>query len=284
MLNPIVLPLPQYIQTAAMLFQSGVCSGHTLPGEPQYLSKESHFFDNVDRYKKGLEFYSQRYQHCDSTNQLIMDATPAHFLFAERVNEFYSQPGLEEYRKKLKLILIIREPISREISLYNHKIVEFTKDPNPSNWFADVARKDGSIRSLDEHMYEIVKPTITNPRKKRGRDSIYVDFLADWFENFPRDQLLILSKAEFDENSDSFKQRLETFLGQSFTKDFHRVNAKKGKGSLESRLLNCETERMLSDIFEPKNQKLYELLKANPGPSMEQTPFPSFKRSGDCNS
>ena len=98
--------------------------------------------------------------------------------------------------------------------------------------------------------------------------------------------MLILRYEELKENPTRFEQRIEEFLHQEFHASLDIVNKKWGVGTTkQSRQLSCETERMLLDILEPKNNQLYDLLNngANQrGPSMEEYPFPLLKRKENC--
>ena len=72
------------------------------------------------RYKKGFEFYSKRFEHCNNATYVV-DATPNYLgsHSAERVYETYSKAS-PRLLSELKLIVSVREPIARELSLYNH--------------------------------------------------------------------------------------------------------------------------------------------------------------------
>merc|ERR1712032_130256 len=43
--------------------------------------------------------------------------------------------------------------------------------------------------------------------------------------------------------------------------------------------ISSETLQLLCELYEPLNEEFYELLESNPGPLMEQNPFPKF---GSC--
>ena len=260
------------------MLNSGVCGGEIFPGEPDFYDKEVHFFNDRNRYSKGPEFYAKRFEHCRGKSQFIMDATPNYFNEAEKVHKLYSQPGLQDLRKKLKLILILREPISREISFYKHEVLEYNQNPDFHAWYGEVARRDGSVRPADEFLRVRVRPILENPAYPNY--SLYANHLKEWIKYFSRDQLLILSNDELNEDPSTFKSRIEAFLGGKFDAPMEIVNT--SDGSKAKTTISCDTERMMLEFFEPKNQELYELLKANPGPPMEQTPFPPFVRSGKC--
>ena len=86
-----------------------------MEGEPWYYSKEVHFFDIEERYCQGVDFYAQRFVNVGRT----MDATPDTFPFAERVRAIYEQAGGGQV-DSVQFIVILRDPIARELSLYNH--------------------------------------------------------------------------------------------------------------------------------------------------------------------
>ena len=53
--------------------------------------------------------------------------------------------------KDLKIIVVLREPVSCELSLYNHKVYEYSKTRDQSQWYSNVSREDGSVMSFDEY-------------------------------------------------------------------------------------------------------------------------------------
>ena len=85
------------------------------------------FFDNPQRYNQGIEFYAKRFAHCieEGTPDLRLDATPNTIEHSQRVYDLYSQPAARDILQNLKLILIVREPIERELSSYNHKVFDY---------------------------------------------------------------------------------------------------------------------------------------------------------------
>ena len=64
-----------------------------------------------------MEFYAQRYQHCLNPNTIRLDATPDYLTFPERIIESYTEANALD---TVKFMVVLREPVSRELSLYNH--------------------------------------------------------------------------------------------------------------------------------------------------------------------
>lgn len=142
-----------YTKLSNWLFSNGICQAEVFENEPEYFNKEVPFIDQDHRYEQGIEFYAKRFQHCaeDDNLEFIMDATPRTLLYPEHVYSIYNQT---KGGSSLKIIVILREPVSRELSLYNHKKFEYTgkKNETPFNqWINDVASPDGTVMSFDNY-------------------------------------------------------------------------------------------------------------------------------------
>ncbi|TDT43466.1 sulfotransferase domain-containing protein [Halospina denitrificans] len=77
------------------------------------LPKEVHFFDREDNYKKGFGWYESHFIKPPGKNGLHYEASPT-YLFRPKVPE-----RLYEYNPTLKIIILLREPISRAYSAWN---------------------------------------------------------------------------------------------------------------------------------------------------------------------
>mmetsp|Transcript_26382 Transcript_26382/g.55096 ORF Transcript_26382/g.55096 Transcript_26382/m.55096 type:complete len:395 (-) Transcript_26382:101-1285(-) len=236
------------------LFDGGVCHARTFPEEPEYFAKEAHFFDKDDRFAQGVEFYARRFQRCiDSGNtEFIMDATPDYLTYPERISEVYMNAGTAA-RSRLKLIVVLREPISRELSLYNHMIMY---------------KHAGS--TFEEHADKI-----SHGRGGWASTGMYVDHLKKFASFLSREQLLVLSYDELKTNSQKAQWRIEQFLGREFPGELETLNTHENPNKL--RAVPPSARQVLEPLFEDKNEELYEFLDTHPGPWMEQRPFPRFQ-------
>ena len=137
--------ITQYLQTR---YPNEICLAQARNGL-DYTAKEPHFFDNFDLYQQGLEYYIQLYQHCHNkrnTNQnttsttnnnknnnntwhpsssqqpsILLDATPNSLAYAHAIYDLYQQE--EPWAlKTLKIIIVLREPMTRELSWYHHMV------------------------------------------------------------------------------------------------------------------------------------------------------------------
>lgn len=176
----------------------------------------------------------------------------------ERVHRFYQEMGGELF-SNLKLIVILREPVSRELSLYNHKKREFLQTHEENSWFSDVAA-NGTLLSFDQFAVNVLQDRIASSWRMIGK---YVDYLRRWVSLFNRKQLLVLSYDELQDDPDRAQWRIRQFLGRDFPGELPRLNTKgKAKETNSPRLAN----QVLEPIFDVKNQELYQFLEVYPGP------------------
>jgi Sulfotransferase domain. len=251
-------------------------------------TKESHFFDL--HFHRGLSYYQKLYQHCSNNTvntRIVMDATPNHMRFPDRVKQIYEQHGI---LSELKVFMVLREPVQREISAYKHRVYFHQNDPAAIAATEDkvIDEVDGSIMPFEKTMNlqvipQIINGTMSVSNHLHGR-SFYAYWLRRWFDLFDRNNILVLSYDEIKANSDDAVRRLMQFLSLPEPKEsmieLERLNdhyhgvATKGTRSWN---ISCSFQRQLYDFFEPLNQELYQLLEDHPGPDMETRPFPQFR-------
>mmetsp|Transcript_682 Transcript_682/g.1193 ORF Transcript_682/g.1193 Transcript_682/m.1193 type:complete len:214 (-) Transcript_682:1930-2571(-) len=208
-----------------------------------------------------------------------MDATPNHMRYPDRVKQLYQQHGS---LSKLKIFMVLREPVQREISAYKHRVHFYKNDPAAIAATEDkVIDEDGSIMTFEKAMELQVIPEIngtTSISNLRGR-SFYAHWIRRWFELFDRKYILVLSYDEVKANGDEAVRRLLHFLGLPEQKESIIELERLNKLVTENNYWNisCTFQRKLYNVFEPLNQELYQLLEDNPGPDMETRPFPRFR-------
>lgn len=249
-------------------------------GEPPYYSKEVHFFDIDHRYHKGPEFYGQRfYQQSDCRT---LDATPDTLQFPKRVSETYKNAGGDQ-KEKLKIIVILREPIARELSLYNHLAHDcrFLDNLKRNQWHNQVMKKDADgvsrIMSFQQFVRNHSIPALQQ-KAKHGRStrySLYANHLSAWFQVFSRKQILVLAYEELCSQPEKLQQRIQSFLGYDIPGRIQR-GSNSNENTYKVRAPSPSTRESLQAVFHTENEKLYQLLEAHPGPGAEQSPFPKF--------
>jgi len=286
------------------LVESAACKGAILGDEPEFYSKEVQFFNDEDRYSQGLPFYSARYAHCDD-GVIMLDATPNYLTCVRRIRQAYDDAGGGQ-ADRLKVIAILREPISRELSWYNHLVYQLRKD-NPPDYAFMVAKdldkpggQGAQVISFGQYVHEQTLALLLGPARRYDTATppchqdkysefppcfgLYAHFLEEWFDWFDRDRVLVLSYDELVDDPDALKGRLVDFLGLDKNKteesEFSK-SANKHASSFKLNKAGCAVTQKLKATFEKPNKELYELLEKRPGPPMEQRPFPRFS-DPDC--
>ena len=161
-----------------------------------------------------------------------MDATPGTLHFPERVHETYSQAP-DALFSSLKLVVILRDPVSRQLSWYNHQIREYMAT---KTIYADhvVSFANGTIMSFDQYIDIISKERLFKKGWKwTGR---YVDHLKKWTNLFGRDKLLVLSYDELHQDQKKVQWCIWEFLGGKFPGRLPRINT---KGNLTAEISDC---------------------------------------------
>ena len=297
---------------AEWLFQTRqVCRPQVFHPEPTLpYNKEVHFFDA--RFGGGIDFYSHRYKHCYTSNDetvLALDATPDYLDQAQRIRSFYDEHvGRNVTDLNLKILIILREPTSRELSLYNHLVNEYlefktesesSKPSSSSSWTEMILKDDGqTIMTFDEHVEQHLLPCLKpgyQPRKKSPNTLFssacytkkggYAPLIKEWFNLFDRSQILVLSYDELKNNPNKLLERVSTFLELEFGEGSMRPPlTKENTQSSSNTKVNrptCIAQEKLVRVFAPWNEDLYSVLETHTGLSIEQQPFPHFQL-GNC--
>ena len=285
--GPLVLPNillvgAQKAGTTAMsnwLYGNGVCRPARFGNEPFFFDKEVQFFDQQSRYEQGLDFYAKRYDHCRG-KAFAMDATPNYLPYPGHVETIYKQAG-NEHLKNLKVIAVLREPIAKQLSLYNHKVYEYLHTHDQNQWYSDVSKKDGSVRSFHEYTDIIIRDLQNNPEEwELSNEGQYVLHVKKWVQFVDRKNLLMISYDELKHNPRQVEQRIKGFLGFDFPGAIESWNSKEHGKKVKHP--ECESVTRLNPYFESMNQELYRFLEEHPGPDSEQKPFQTFVADKEC--
>ena len=168
---------------------------------------EVHFFDRNATYKRGLEWYRKR---MPSTDKLMtIEKTPAYFVVPTVPERVY------KFSAKIKLILIVRDPVERTISDYTQ--LDFKK----------------KIRMVGRPSFEEMVFDATGNVKEKVkiiRVSLYDVHFKRWLRYFKREQIHIVNGDAFIKNPFPELQKVERFLQvkQFYTQSMFVYNKKKG--------------------------------------------------------
>ena len=218
--------------------------------------KETHYFDNVDNYSNGLEWYRKRMPY-SFPDQVTVEKTPAYFT-SDAVPE-------RVYRMNcsVKLVVVLRDPVQRVISDYMQIHSNKLTRGRPHDTFEELAMDaGGEVRQS----YNAV------------RRSLYARHVARWLRWFPLERFCFVDGDNLIRDPVSELRRVESFLQieHKLTREDFRFNATKGfycmvedgrerclahsKGRAHPRVERRVLEKLYT-FFRPHNDELFRLIK-----------------------
>jgi Sulfotransferase domain len=241
-------------------------------------STATHFFDNSNNFKKGLAFYQSLFEHCGSNDTAVIDASADLILYPRRVREQYELQGQAE---TVKIIFILRDPVHREIEAFQNRALKCQDNNTAAVVVSDVCAKDGQPVAIQSFMEQKVLTKLQN-KNFHYMVGVYAIYLKTWFEVWDRQQILLLRYEELENRPKLFLGRIHDFLGIQPPAKANNLGLV-GRPKTNESSSSCTMREKLSTHFAEHNEALYALLAANPGPTMEQKPFPKFE-SHKCTS
>jgi len=137
--------------------------------------KETYYFS--DNYHKGISWYAKQYDDFN-TSIALGEVSPTYFDEAEAATRIY------EHSKDTKVVITIREPVSRFLSHFRHNV------------------RAGIVPS-DSNLEEVFKEN----RRMRGQSS-YADNIKMWIKLFGADNTLVLFYEELEKNPQQFVNKV----------------------------------------------------------------------------
>lgn len=230
---------------------------------------EVHFFDRF--YHMGQDWYRDQ-MPLSSENQITIEKTPKYFVDKHAPRRVYRM------NPKIKLIVVLRDPVERTISEYVQSRENRLK-------------KRAAHRRLIRSHYTLNDSAVIHQmiydenndiklEKPMIRNSLYASHLKNWLKYFPLEQFVFINGATLVKSPSTEMNKLETFLElpQIFTKDHFIHNKRKGfpciYKPLNSDNIKCLNEmkgrkhpivsnKILADLhnlYEPYNQQFFNMI------------------------
>ncbi|NEO53070.1 MAG: tetratricopeptide repeat protein [Okeania sp. SIO3B5] len=209
------------------------------------VEKEMHFFDA--NFHKGIDWYLSQFPAIpEQQNFVTGEATPNYMYSVEAANKLFS------YFPKIKLIAILRNPIERAVSHYymDKRLGQEQRS------FAEVIAAETKI------LQKMINQSQGNANLLQGKKTrylglgLYLSFIQEWMNIFPREQLLILKSEDMYENPEATTKQVFDFLGLPNYQLLEYKNYYPGSYPP----INASLRHQLSEFFQPHNQKLEEYL------------------------
>ena len=204
-------------------------------------------------YRSNFPTSLLRYYFYKKTKQKLLsgEASP-NYLFYPTVPS-----RMKAILPDIKLIVILRNPVDRAYSHYNHKVRQ-----NNEMLSFEKAIELEEERCAGEKERLIKDPDFvpTNYRYysylARG---VYADQLENWFRHYSKKQFLILTTEDFSKNLQQTLDQIFDFLD---VPPFQVENLKNlNVGNYKT--MNKDTRKFLIEYFKPHNEKLSKLLQHN---------------------
>jgi len=222
------------------------------------LRKEIEYF-TVD-YARGEKWYRahfplriRRLVHRAMGRKLLsFEATPD-YLFDPRAPE-----RLRELLPHARLIVLLREPVARAFSHYHHMARLGLEDLSfPEAIAAEKDRLAGQLREMQDNPLSRVVPFRRFSYVTRG---MYAEQLERWFEQFPREQFLILRASDFFSDPRTVLERILDFVGAEPWAPTEFRNYSYTTTPSVNPDIPGPLAHLLAERFEDPNRRLEELL------------------------
>ncbi|XP_033895702.1 heparan sulfate glucosamine 3-O-sulfotransferase 3B1-like [Acipenser ruthenus] len=217
------------------------------------LGSEPHFFDR--HYSRGMNWYRSMMPKA-LDGQIVMEKTPRYFVTAETPARIHSMS------KDIKLIVVVRDPITRAISDYTQIISKTHNIPS----FETLTFKNRTIGQIDSLWSPIWI-------------GLYAQHLEKWLAYFPLSQIHFVHGEKLISDPAGELGKVQDFLGlQRIITDKHfYFNKTKGfpclkkpEGSSKPHCLgktkgrthpkiDTEVIKKLKDFYHPHNLKFYQM-------------------------
>lgn len=200
-------------------------------------TKEVHFFDNNNNWLKGVDYYKSVF---NDNNKLQGEATP------EYIYNLKSHERIYKTVPNVKMILVLRDPVFRAYSAYNHfkqvgQLLLCEERIVPNGSFED------NISAEEESGF----------MQGFVRRGFYIDQIEHLLKYFKREQLFILISERGRKNPQEELNKICDFLGISREELDIRKEVHKRK---YDEVLSRETGKKLSKIYRPYNERLFKFL------------------------
>jgi Sulfotransferase domain len=227
---------------------------HPAVGRP-FLGKGAHFFDT--NYSADLDAY-RAYFPTTAYKWYVMASRRMGFVTGEGSPYYLAHPHapyrIAEALPDVKLIALLRDPVERAYSHYQHEVargfedLEFDEalEQEPKRLAGEVERmrSDPSYNSfaLQHHSY-----------LSRGR---YAEQLEVWYGLFAREQILVLRSEDLFADPERVYLDVLRFLGvPAFSlREYDVFNPRKYSD------MSPETRQSLVEYFAEPNERLYDLM------------------------
>jgi len=251
-----------------------------LTQNPQLISpqfKEVPYFWNDAAYSKGDDWYERFFLTFGSKKYdktVAFDATPANLYLP------YVPERIKKYRSDMKIIILLREPVSRAYSAWNMLKENYDKYHSKSfkivrQFIPAYIRNSPATQNMKTELFEVpAYPSFEEvvakemDKIKHGsphyepsflRRGFYAEQIKRYYEHFPKEQILILSSKLLKTDLENQLNRILNFIDLP-NYDWSKLEKQQKNAYKYSEPINTDIKAKLQAFYEPYNKQLFELL------------------------
>lgn len=207
---------------------------HYLRKHPQIgmaKKKEVHFFDNEDAFSRANINYSKYHMFFDlpRNKKIYGEITPIYLYWKPSCKRIY------EYNPNIKLIFILRNPISRAFSNWN---MEFDRNSDNETFSSAIKIESDRVKKSLPHQHRV------HSYIDRG---LYSEQIKRYKSYFPDNQLMFIKYEDYTANQEKTLSDIFDFLGvdtNEFAFEYKTVHKRKKHSEISE-----EDKKYLIGIF-----------------------------------
>jgi hypothetical protein len=207
---------------------------------------EVHFFDKDINYNKGIKWYETI---LNSKKKFIGEKTPSYFFLK------YALDRIHNHYPDIKLIILLREPVSRSYSLYNNNL----HDNETTQSYIDLIKQDELSIDPDIDQHSLVNSNFNNSLFNLQR-GFYINYLEYIYSIFPKQNIHIAINEEIKQNPLEEYNKIYEFIGASKLKKKEFCFDTTINTRFYFSAINDNDFIYVHNIYKSYNNKLYELL------------------------
>jgi hypothetical protein len=241
---------------------------HPLLSSPR---KEVNYF-NTNNYKLGLDWYSKQFNP-SLKKTFYFEKTPEYIYYPE------APERIKKFNPDIKMIAILREPVERAFSGWNHYKKYFFNEPNYSKELlikrlllsesidqhkpmVDFLnrRKYPEFEEIVEEEMDLINNNIFQYNPSFVRRGIYSEQIGRYYRYFDKSQLLILDSNELIQNPNKTMNQVYNFLEVTDYVSYSDSYSIEHSSEYKGKRIEEKVKKRLKEFYKPYNEKLFELI------------------------
>jgi hypothetical protein len=214
--------------------------------------KEVHYFDL--NFAKGNNWYRSNFPlQLRNTRRYITGEASPYYLFHPHAAKRASMVVPDA-----KLITLLRNPVERAYSHYQHQVKRVTGEARETLPFEEAIEAED--RTLPAEVSKMLRDEYYQSPGHRTRSYLgrgeYIDQLLAWSDFFPRKRMLVVKSEDlFDDTTNTLGRVLDFLEIPHWAPETYSIPNKREYAGLDPAV-----RQRLDEYYEPYNQRLYEYL------------------------